>query len=141
MRPILILLLGVILLGGCKKEGRPVITPYGVSITDGSVIEGNGGNVVIEFEVKTDATVFGTDKVTVWLTTVEGSAKSGTDFVARNNVEVSFAAGEQSKKFQVEIVEDTVQEPNETFSVVVNSVSANAKIVDGTATGTIQNDD
>ncbi len=136
-----LILLLVTLIGGCKKEGVIGYIPFGVSISDGSVPEGNSGNQVIEFDISTDAVVFGSEKVTIQVSTQEGTANAGTDFIAKNGIEVSFLPGEKTKKFQIEIVEDAVKESDETFSVLIKGVSTNAKILDATANGTIQNDD
>lgn len=129
---------------GCEKDARQTDVPYGVAISDGNVIEGNAGqNKVIEFDITLDAAVFGSDNVTVEVITQEGTAKNNEDFVPvpLGRLITPFAVGEKTKKIQIEIVEDAVKEADEEFSVVINSVSANAKIVDGTGVGKILNDD
>jgi hypothetical protein len=127
---------------GCEKDARQTDVPYGVAISDGNVIEGNAGqNKVIEFDITLDAAVFGSDNVTVEVITQEGTAKNNVDFVPLVRQITPFASGEKTKKIQIEIVEDAVKEADEEFSVVINSVSANAKILDGTGVGKILNDD
>ena len=141
MKKIPLILLLVTLFSGCKKEAVTDYIPFGVSISDGSVAEGNSGNQVIEFDISTDAVVFGSEKVTIQVSTQDGTANAGADFIAKNGIEVSFLPGEKTKKFQIELVEDAVKESDETFSVIIKGASLNAKILDATANGTILNDD
>lgn len=141
MNKIPLVLLLAALFSGCKKEGVIGYIPFGVSISDGSVAEGNSGNQVIEFDIKTDAVVSGSEKVTIQVSTQDGTAKAGTDFIAKNGFQVSFLPGEQTKKIQIEIVEDLVKESDETFNVVIKGVSSNVKLTDANAIGTILCDD
>ena len=126
---------------GCKKDA--VITPYSASISDGTIIEGNNGEAkVIEFEISLDAVVFGSTPVTVQVKTEGGTAVNNEDFIPLINWDqIPFNAGEKTKKIQIQIVEDNTKESNEEFTILLDDVSTNVKIVDGIGKGTILNDD
>ena len=65
---------------------------------------------------------------------------AGSDYVASSLSGQSIPAGSLSKTFAVTINGDRVQEPDETFTVNVSGVSG-ATVSDGSAVGTIKNDD
>ena len=77
--------------------------------------------------------------VTVAYSTANGTATAGADYVASGGT-VTFAAGETSKMVHVDIKGDVLAEGNETFTVNLSN-PAGAKIADGTAIGTIIDDD
>jgi hypothetical protein len=77
--------------------------------------------------------------VTVEFNTVAGTALEGTDFAA-NSGTVTFAPGETQKTITVVSLEENLNEADEAMTLVLSNPS-NANIVDGTATGTIGNDD
>ncbi len=108
-----------------------------VSIADLSVSEGNGEHMHFMFMVTLDKASTGT--VTVNYATAGGTAQAGSDFASTTGT-VTFAPGETSKMIHVDILGDTVVEANETFTVSLSGPSG-ATIADGTATGTIVNDD
>ena len=66
---------------------------------------------------------------------------STTDYTAVNATTVSFAAGERTKTIEVQTTEDTLDEPDETFQVVLTQPSTGTTIADATGTGTIVDDD
>jgi subtilisin family serine protease len=112
--------------------------PVGLSISGGSVVEGNSGASPLAFTVSLSTAT--TTTVTVNYATSGGTATSGTDFVAQSS-SLSFAPGETSKTILVDVVGDTAFEANENFTVVLSGASANATITTASATGTITNDD
>ncbi len=114
------------------------VPPVGITITGGSVVEGNGGTTPAAFTISLSAPAAAT--VTVSYATAGGTATSGSDFVALSGL-LSFAPGETSKTISVAVVGDTAYEPNESFAVVLSGASANAAIKTASATGTITNDD
>jgi hypothetical protein len=69
--------------------------------------------------------------------TTDGSAKAGQDYTAASGT-LSFAAGETSKRIEVPINADSVQEGDETFSVSLANASGAALAAPRTATITIQ---
>jgi len=65
---------------------------------------------------------------------------AGSDFTAAAGV-LTFAAGESTKTIVITLNPDSVQEPDESFSLVLSAPSAGLEIQDGTAVGIIVNDD
>lgn len=108
-----------------------------LSIADLSVQEGNAGTRLMTFTVTLSAAAAGT--VTVAYSTVDGTATAGSDYVAASGT-LSFAPGETSKTLQVTIKGDMAVEGNETFTVRLANATG-ATLVDGSATGTLTNDD
>ncbi|PRC49416.1 calcium-binding protein, partial [Mycobacterium sp. ITM-2017-0098] len=80
-----------------------------------------------------------TAPVSVAYATSNGTATAGSDFTAKSGT-VTFAAGVTSQQISVAVVGDTVVEQNETFTVTLSSPTG-ATIADGSAIGTITNDD
>lgn len=108
-----------------------------LSIADVSVQEGNAGTRLMTFTVILSAAAAG--PVTVAYSTADGTATSGSDYVAASG-NLTFAAGETSKTLQVTVNGDTAAEGNEAFTVRLAN-AAGATIADGSATGTLTNDD
>ena len=108
-----------------------------LSIADLSVAEGNGEHAHFMFVVTLDHAA--TSPVTVAYSTANGTAKAGKDYIASSGT-VTFAAGETSKTVHVDIKGDVLAEANETFKINLSSPTG-ATIADGTATGTIIDDD
>lgn len=108
-----------------------------LSIADVSVQEGNAGTRLMTFTVTLSAAAAG--PVTVAYSTADGTATSGSDYVAASGT-LTFAAGETSKTIQVTVNGDTAVEGNEAFTVRLAN-AAGATIIDGSATGTLTNDD
>jgi len=112
--------------------------PVGITISGGSVVEGDSGVVQLAFVVSLSAPA--ADVVTVSYATGGGTATAGSDYVAQSGL-LSFAAGETSKTVLVDVIGDTAFESNETFAVTLSGPSANARVQTASATGTITNDD
>src|SRR5262249_5169857 len=77
--------------------------------------------------------------VTVIATTSGGSATSGSDFTP-NLQTLTFAPGVTTQSFTVVTLDDGLDEADETFTVTL-SAAVNALIDDGSAVGTIQDND
>ena len=77
--------------------------------------------------------------VTVQYATANGTATATNDYISATGT-LSFAPGDTSKTVPVTIVQDTLDELNETFSVVLSSPS-NATISDATGIMTITDDE
>jgi chitinase len=122
-------------LNGATTTPPPV--PPTLSIDDASVTEGNSGTTLIAFTVKLSQAASG--PVTVSYATADGTALAGSDYTARSGT-ITFAAGETSKTIQIAVTGDTSVESNETFTVSLSG-AAGATIADGSAVGTITNDD
>lgn len=109
-----------------------------VKVNDVKVKEGNSGTTPAVFTVSLNS--FAIDEVTVAYTTVNGTASAGSDYLPVAGTLV-FAPGDSVKTVTVQVVGDTVREPNETFQLTLFSPSPNAIIEDGVGVGTIMNDD
>ncbi|WP_205666092.1 Calx-beta domain-containing protein [Aquabacter cavernae] len=118
------------------QDSAPGTLPA-ISIADLAVNEGDGEHMHFMFVVTLDKA--SATPVTVQYATMSGTALSGVDFTAASGT-VTFAPGETSKMIHVDILADTVQEADETFTVTLSGPSG-ATIADGTAIGTILNDD
>jgi large repetitive protein len=106
-------------------------------IDNAPVTEGSTGTTDATFTVSLSRASGNT--VTVAYTTAEGSATDPEDFASRSGT-LTFAPGEVTKTITVPVVADALDEPNETFTVVLSG-AANATIADATGVGTINNDD
>jgi hypothetical protein len=108
-----------------------------LTIHDAGRAEGNSGTHPMTFQVTMSKA--STHAVTVHFTTVNGSAKAGSDYVAKTGV-LTIPAGHKSGTISILINGDRTKEPNELFAVNLYSPT-NARISDPTGTGTIRNDD
>ncbi len=109
-----------------------------LSIGDVSVTEGNSGTTTASFVVRLSAPM--PNPVYYDIATGNGTAAGGSDFVARSLGGRFIDAGRTTQLFEVAVNGDTGAEGNETFNVAVANVSG-ATVADGTAVGTILNDD
>jgi hypothetical protein len=109
-----------------------------VSISDVSKKEGNSGTTSFAFVVSVSGSPLST--VTVDWATGGGTAPAVADYVPANGT-VSFPPGVSTKTVTIQVVGNTIPEPNETFFVNLSNPSPNAYIGDGQGVGTILNDD
>lgn len=109
----------------------------GISINDVSQAEGNSGPHTFHFFLR--LTNASSKPVSVQISVADGTAKTGSDYVAISGT-LTFAAGSTVGIFPVPIITDTVVEPDETFFVNLANPTGGT-IVDSQAVGTIQNDD
>ncbi len=109
----------------------------GLSIADVHVTEAPGG-ATATFVVQLSRAV----SAPVWfdIATTAGSASAGSDFVAKAQTGRLIDAGRSRAVFEVNILDDALSESPETFSVSVANVLG-AKLVRGTATATIHDDE
>lgn len=119
--------------GTILDDDDHVVRPA-VSVVDASVRE-NAGPANFEVRLSEPAT----DEVTVAWTTGDGTAVSTEDYTARAGIAV-FTPGQTSVLVSVPIVNDTRHEDDETFTLTLSAPSG-ATIGDGTAVGTIVDDD
>ena len=78
-----------------------------------------------------------TERVTVGYATVSGTAVAGADYEATSG-RLAFAAGESVRTVAVALLDDTVEDSGETFTLRLSNPSG-APLVDSEATGTIVN--
>jgi hypothetical protein len=108
-----------------------------LSIADVSIAEGNSGTKEMVFTVTLASAAL--QEVTVSFTTVDGTAKAGTDYVATNGT-LTFAPGELTKTIAVTLNGDTTPEGDELFKIVLSNAQ-NAVVADGEAQGRIIDDE
>ncbi|MBS9477709.1 Calx-beta domain-containing protein [Ancylobacter radicis] len=108
-----------------------------LAIGDASVAEGNDGTSYLSFTVTLSKAATGA--VSVAYASANGTATAGQDYQAVSGT-LTFAAGETSKVIRVPVIGDKVVEANEALTITLSTPSG-ATLADGTATGTITNDD
>jgi ELWxxDGT repeat protein len=111
-----------------------------VTINNVAVPEGNSGTTDAVFTVSINTPYF-RDFTVDWATAAgtTNPATEGTDYLAGSG-QLTFAAGTTSRTVAVSIVGDTLDEPNETFAVVLSN-STGPTITDSRGDGTITDDD
>lgn len=112
-----------------------------VRIHDASVVEGDSGDTLVTFTISR-AGGLGQEASVDWALQLDGTA-NGLDFTvgAPQAGFATFGVGVSSVQITLSVSGDTIGEDNETFSVVLSDPVGNIAIVDGSATGTIVNDD
>jgi len=113
-------------------DGSPSLSINSVTAT-----EGNTGTTNATFTVTLSAVSGQT--VTVNYGTANGTATAGTDYTTTSG-QLIFAPGVTTQTVSVPVIGDTLDEANETFTVVLSG-AVNATIGTGTGTGTITDDD
>ncbi|MBF0138702.1 MAG: tandem-95 repeat protein [Magnetococcales bacterium] len=108
-----------------------------ISVSDVSVTEGDAGTTNAVFTITLDYP--STRTISVQYNTGDDTATVGSDYTFTNGT-VTFAPGETSKTVSVPIFGDTLDEGNETFKLLLHTVSG-AVIVKDTGVGTIVDDD
>ncbi len=108
-----------------------------ISVSDAVVVEGNSGFVTASFRLNLSAP--SPSPVSFDITTSNGSASAGSDYVARAHSRL-IDPGRSSAVFEVTVNGDATVESDETFSVTLANV-VGATIADGSGVGTISNDD
>jgi len=118
------------------RNGVPTV---GVTVGDAAIDEGDGSDPVY-LSIPVFLTEASTSTVTVQYTTASGSALAGQDYVAQSGT-LTFAPGVTQQNILVAVIGDSVVESSETFTVTLSDPSEGASILDGSATGTILDDD
>jgi hypothetical protein len=109
-----------------------------VTINSVSKKEGRSGTTAFGFTLALSGSPLST--VTVDWATGGGTAAAVSDYVPANGT-VSFAPGVTTKTVTIQIVGNTVPEPNESFFVNLSNPSPNAYLGNTQGVGTITNDD
>ena len=108
--------------------------PPELSIDDAPAVrEGETAEFVVRLSASSDKLV------TVAYETADGTAAAGSDYTSTSGM-LRFEAGETSKTIAVPTIEDATAEESEAFTVQLSEPSG-ATVADGTATGTITDDD
>ncbi len=108
-----------------------------LAIADAQVVEGDAGATELEFTASIN-TVTTTD-VSFNYQTVDGSANQGVDYLAASG-QVTIPAGSTSASFSLDVLGDTVEESDETFSLTISNVSG-AQLAATSVLATILDDD
>ena len=106
-----------------------------VSVADARAEEGTDDN--LDFTVTLDRAPGAA--VSVDYATSDGTAVAGEDYTAVSGT-LTFAAGETGRTVSVQVLDDAVDEGEETMRLTLSNAQG-AVIADGEATGTIANDD
>ena len=127
----------------CTDDGRALSNtlsatvqgPPALNVADARAVEGE--DATLDFVVTLSRAASGT--VSVDYATADGSATAGEDYSAANGT-LTFAAGETTKTVAVAVLDDAVNDGEETFTLTLSN-PAGAWIEDGEASGTIENSD
>ena len=106
--------------------------PPSLRIEDVTVVEGT----TAEFTVRLSAA--SAQEVTVAYATSDGTAEEPSDYTETSST-LTFTPGEMEKRIRVPVLDDTVNESDETFTVTL-SAPRNATVERPVATGTITDD-
>ena len=121
--------------GGASGDEGPARSASVLSVADARANEATGASV--DFEVSLSGA--SASAVTVAYATADGTATAGADYTATSGT-LTFTVGESSKTVSVPVLEDALDEGEETFTLTLSNPTG-ATIRDGVATGTIANDD
>ncbi len=109
----------------------PVLSLAGVAVTEGT-------DATADFTVTLDPPAYA--QVTVDYATSDGTATAGADYTETAGT-LTFAAGESSKTVSVPVIDDSVEDGGETFTLTLSNPSGGATLAQASATGTINNDE
>ena len=113
-------------------QGPPAPT---LSVADAETEEGPQSKLVFAITLSRASS----STVTVQAATSDGSALAGEDYVAKSKT-FTFEPGRTRRALWVKVLDDDHDEDSETMTVTLSNPTG-ATIADGTATGTITNDD
>ncbi len=125
-----------------SKDGTIVeddLAPLNVSVADVTQDEGNSGTSTMLFLVQLDGAA-GPGGVSFDYSVVAGTAKADEDYVVPINLTGFIPEFSEATTIEIPIVGDLLGEFDESFSIVLSNVQG-AGVTDGTALGTILNDD
>jgi hypothetical protein len=108
-----------------------------ISMGDATTVEGNSGTHAIKFPVRLSKSY--KSAVSMHYATADGSAKAGSDYVAKSGT-LSIKAGSRVGYISVLVKGDKTKEPSESFFVTISNAK-NGSIADPNGSGVIQNDD
>lgn len=134
----IISLLACLTLGCSKKGGNQGNATPKMSFDDVSVTEGTGGTKNVELKLTLDQAT--SKQVSVTYSTVDGIAKSGTDFSGVTDQSVVFQPNETEKIILISITTDDLKEGDELFQVRVKN-PVNVVLLKETTNVTLKNDD
>ncbi|MDX1746378.1 MAG: Calx-beta domain-containing protein, partial [Halobacteriales archaeon] len=113
-----------------------------VNITDGSVVEGDAGTVLLTFDIFLSEESENPVEVS-WVTdddNPDATATPNDDYTPESDT-VTINPGDLSVTIDVEVVGEELEEPDEVFFVQLVSTNGEANILDNLGRGTILDDD
>lgn len=126
----------------CEKETPDTTgeTPVSVSISELSLDEGAEAEVSKAF-VRIRLGKEATELITVYVSTEDGTATQGEDYLSFENMPIVFEPGDKNKDFQISIIGDDEAEQDENFKLNISNIEGNAIADEDSALITILNDD
>ena len=109
-----------------------------VTINDVQITEGDSGSKNMVFTLSTSGNPAKSGGLS-W-NTVDGTATAGDDYTAASGT-ITGITTSTSPTITIQIIGDTIVEPNETFTVKLHTPTGKVKIDDDEGIGTIENDD
>jgi beta-glucanase (GH16 family) len=134
------ILFPLLALCACGKKGSDDgsnVTPK-ITFEDVSVLEGTGAGITLNVKLTLDQVSSKT--ITLTWSTVEGSAKAGTDFTAVTDQSITIQPNEKEKNIVVSIFGDDIKEADENFQVRVRN-AVNGILLKETGNIVLKNDD
>ena len=124
---------------GNDAESFSDVPVFNSSTVTGLVVADAQGTEGIDAAITFEVTLIpaATSQVTVDYATSDGTATQPGDYTSTSGT-LTFAVGETRKTVSVPILDDTVEDDGESFTLTLSNASG-ADIVDATATGTIRN--
>ena len=116
--------------------GSTVLEQPALSVNDITAVEGAATPAVFTLTLSRSASF----PVTVEWGTVDGSAKTGTDYLGSAGETVTFLPGQTTATISIPIVDDTIAEPLESFRLQLRN-AGNARIARGEASAQIEDND
>jgi chitinase len=108
----------------------------GPTLTISDVTVDEGGNAYFDVRLSSPAV----QAVTFDWATADGTAKATKDYTAASGNDVTIAVGQSTARLTVKSLQDTTDEPEETFLVNISDLR-NAQVGDGVGQGSIVDDD
>jgi uncharacterized repeat protein (TIGR03806 family) len=123
--------------GGANTQSTSTQSPPSISIADTSLAEGDSGTSALNFTVTLSRS--STATISVAYSTSDVTATAGNDYISTSGT-LTIASGNTVGTITVDVLGDTLNEPDETFTVTLRDATG-ATIAGSMATATIQNDD
>jgi hypothetical protein len=125
---------------GTIIDDDPTGSPVAMSITDAKIIEGDATSAFNDLILQVSLSDKSASLVSTRVATVAGTATPGDDYVPFSNKLVKFAAGAVTRTVKVQVLNDVLNEGDETFIVRLSSI-VGATVANTDATVTIVDND
>ena len=118
---------------GSKSWFNVAVNPQ-IVVSDATAREGANANMLFQVQLLPQAT----ETVTVSYATSDGTATAGDDYTATSGT-LTFSAGESCKTISVPIINDTVDDDGETFTLTLSNPSGVVRLAESLGGFTIPN--